>query len=87
MTPLAHRRLPYAIHLGPFRIGVKQVTPRALAIVLDEEDETPETWSPGGWVSEEWTIYVNRTLPLQTKWEILCHEIAHAAIDCARIVL
>lgn len=80
-------RVPTVVWIGPFRIRVVTLSPRQLAEVLDEEEEPSEDRSPGGWVSEDVTIYLDKTLSIQRRWEIFCHEVAHAAIDFARRTL
>lgn len=79
------KRLPRIHWIGPFRISIVQLPPGKLAEALDEEDAPFEERNPGGWVVEDWTIYVDKTLPWRQRWEIFCHELAHAAIDLARM--
>lgn len=88
MRPNARRRrLPRVHWIGPFRISVIQLSPKKLAEVLDEEDEVEEDRSAGGWIVEDMAIYIDKTLSTQRKFEIFCHEAAHAAIDFARRTL
>ena len=79
------KRLPFVQWIGPFRISVVQCSPGKLAEALDEEETPFEERSPGGWVVEDWTIYIDRTLAWREKWETFAHEMAHAAIDLARM--
>lgn len=82
---MIRRRLPRVHWIGPVRISVVQLSPGKLAEALDEEETAEEDRSPGYWVAEDMTIYVDKTLVWRKKWEIFCHEAAHAAIDLARL--
>mgnify|MGYP001614865521 CR=1 FL=1 len=78
-------RIPKVFRIGPFRVAVVQLPPGKLAEALDEEEELEEDRSLGGWVVEDMTIYLNRTLLRAKKFEVFFHEVAHAAIDFARM--
>lgn len=77
-------RLPRRVKLSKTcTVKVCLVSARDLAEELDEDNVPAAEQAIGGWVHEDMTIYVLKTLAAETRWWTFCHELAHAAIDLA----